>query len=58
MENESIHGLRLDQLADVFSIGVDDPDPAGHCDEGMAGLLREQLSCVLPRVRCCSTRWS
>jgi len=49
MENESIHGLRLDQLADVFSIGVDDPDPVGGNDEGMAGLLREQLSCVLPR---------
>jgi len=51
MENESIHGLRLDQLADVFSIGTDDPDPAGadgH-DEKMAGPLREQLSCVLPK---------
>jgi len=51
MENESIHGLRLDQLADVFSIGTDDPDPAGAGgnDEPMASLLREQLSCVLPR---------
>ncbi len=51
MENESIHGLRLDQLADVFSLGVDDPDPAGAGanDERMAGLLREQLSCVLPK---------
>ena len=49
MENESIHGLRLDQLADVFSIGVEDPDPAGGNDERMAGLLRDQLSCVLPK---------
>jgi len=49
MENESVHGLRLDQLADVFSIGVDDPDPASGNDERMAGLLREQLSCVLPK---------
>ena len=51
MENESIHGLRLDQLADVFSLGVNDPDTtgAGGNDERMAGLLRDQLSCVLPR---------
>jgi len=51
MENESTHGLRLDQLAGLLSIAVEDPDPAkagGH-DERMAGLLREQLSCVLPR---------
>ncbi len=51
MENESTHGLRLDQLAGLLSLGLEDPDPAdaaGH-DEHMAGLLREQLSCVLPR---------
>jgi hypothetical protein len=51
MENESTHGLRLDQLAGLLSLGLEDPDPAdaeGH-DERMAGLLREQLSCVLPR---------
>ena len=51
MENESTHGLRLDQLAGLFSLGVEDPDPAGAAghDEKMAGLLREQLSCVLPK---------
>jgi hypothetical protein len=51
MENESTHGLRLDQLAGLFSLGVEDPDPAcieGN-DEKMASQLREQLSCVLPR---------
>ena len=48
MENESVHGLRLDQLADVFSVGMDDPDPAGGSMERMAGLLREQLSSTLP----------
>ncbi len=50
MDNESIHGLRLDQLAHVFSLGVGDPDPA--ClqgdDERLAGRLRDQLSCVPP----------
>ncbi len=51
MENESVYGLRLDQLASVFSIGVEDSDPigAGGNDNRMAGLLREQLSSVLPR---------
>ncbi len=49
MENESIHGLRLDQLAGVFSLGVDDPNPAGGSDERMGDLLREQLSSVLPK---------
>ncbi len=51
MENESTHGLRLDQLAGLFSLGVEDADPAcaADQDEKMAGLLREQLSCVLPK---------
>lgn len=51
MENESIHGLRVDQLANVFAIGVDDPDPAGTggSDESMARLLQEQLCRALPR---------
>ncbi len=51
MENESVYGLRLDQLASVFSIGVEDSGllgPGGN-DKKMAGQLREQLSCVLPR---------
>jgi hypothetical protein len=50
MENESTHGLRLDQLAGLLSLGAEEPDSAdtaGH-DQRMAGLLREQLSCVLP----------
>jgi hypothetical protein len=51
MENESTHGLRLDQLAGLLSLGVEDPGPAEAdvYDEKMAGLLREQLSGVLPR---------
>jgi hypothetical protein len=51
MENESVHGLRLDQLAEVFSIGADDPDPAGTGDDeqSMACLLREQLCRILPK---------
>jgi hypothetical protein len=51
MENESTHGLRLDQLAGLLSLGLEDPDPADAegQDNRMADLLREQLSCALPR---------
>jgi len=49
MKEESTHGLRPDQLAEIFSLGMEDPDPAGGKDERMAGLLREQLCCVLPQ---------
>jgi hypothetical protein len=50
MEGESVYGLRLDQLAAVFSLGVDDPDPAGTGgdDESVGNQLWAQLSCPLP----------
>ncbi len=51
MANESVYGLRLDQLAEVFSLGAEDSDAlgAGDNDERMARLLREQLGGVLPK---------
>ena len=51
MENESVHGLRLDQLAGVFSLVVDDPDATGArgSDAALARLLREQLCGILPK---------
>jgi hypothetical protein len=51
MEDESTHGLRLDQLAGLLSLGLEAPDPADAegQDRRMTGLLHEQLSCVLPR---------
>jgi hypothetical protein len=47
MEGNSTHGLRLDQLAELFSVGVSDSDAADEAT--MAELLREQLTCTLPK---------
>lgn len=47
MENSPTDKLRLDQLAELFSVGVDDPDAASGQD--MAHLLHSQLTCTLPR---------
>ncbi len=51
MTSKSTYGLRLDQMADIFSISVDDPGPAGEegHDQRMARLLREQLTCRVPK---------
>lgn len=46
MEIRSIHGLRLDQLAGLFSVGLDDSDVAQ--EKSMAQLLRSQLTDALP----------
>lgn len=48
MENGSVYGLRLDQLADVFSLGLEDLDADG-ADAGLARHLRGQLGSVLPK---------
>lgn len=50
MQENSTYGLRLDQLAGLLSVGIDDTeacDGEGH-DESMASLLRGQLMCPLP----------
>jgi hypothetical protein len=51
MKNRTTYGLRLDQMADIFSMGADDPDPADEEQHGrrMADLLREQLACPMPK---------
>ncbi len=48
MENESVYGLRLDQLADVLSLGMSEADANGS-DTALAAHLREQLTCALPK---------
>ena len=50
MKRKSTFGLRLDQMQNLFSLGTAEPDPADKegDNEKMAGLLREQLTCVLP----------
>ena len=51
MTNKTTYGLRLDQMADIFSMGANDPDPADEeqHDRRMAGLLREQLAYPMPK---------
>lgn len=51
MEKKSTYGLRLDQLADLFAAGSEDPDPAAAQDGDtmLASLLREQLTCAGPK---------
>lgn len=51
MEKKTTYGLRLDQMADLFALGVDDPDvTAGGDDEAaLRELLREQLTCTTPK---------
>ena len=51
MEKKSTYGLRLDQMAGLFSMGAGEPDPTDEKDENemMARLLHEQLACALPR---------
>lgn len=51
MEQKSTYGLRLDQMAGLFSMGSGSPDPTDEKDENetMAALLHEQLACPLPR---------
>ena len=51
MAKKSTYGLRLDQMADLFALGADDPDPAvgGGDDTTLRELLHEQLTCTAPK---------
>jgi len=51
MEMKTTYGLRPDQMAGLFSVGSDDPDPEDQDsnNERMARLLQEQLTCTLPQ---------
>lgn len=51
MERESTYGLRLDQMAGLFAMGADDPDPAaeGTDDGTLRDLLHEQLTRTDPK---------
>ena len=51
MEKKSTYGLRLDQMASLFAMGADDPDPAAEKDddETLRDLLYEQLICTQPK---------
>jgi hypothetical protein len=51
MDNKSTYGLKLEQLADLFSIGADEEnhmDDIGN-DKAAADLLRNQLTGTLPK---------
>lgn len=51
MEQKSTFGLKLNQMAGIFSLGVSEPDPANdkRDSERMAALLQEQLASALAR---------
>jgi hypothetical protein len=51
MEKKSTFGLRLNQMARLFALGVCEPDPADEKadSERMAALLREQLDSALTK---------
>jgi len=51
MEKKSAFGLRLDQMASLFSMGAGDPDPSDEKgdSERMAALLQEHLASALAR---------
>ena len=51
VERESTYGLTLDQMAGLFAMGADDPDPAaGRAgDEALRDLLHEQLTRTDPK---------
>jgi hypothetical protein len=51
MEKTSTYGLRLEQMASLFTMGSVEPDPGDEKDgpQEMANLLREQLTCCLPK---------
>lgn len=51
MEKKSTYGLRLDQMAGLFAMGADDPDPAAERsdDETLRDLLSELLTGTDPQ---------
>jgi hypothetical protein len=48
MEKKSTYGLRLDQLAGLFSLGLDGPVEGREGEQGMAELLHQHLTAALP----------
>ena len=51
MEKKSTYGLRLDQMAGLFAMGTDDPDPAAERsdDETLRDVLSELLTGTDPQ---------
>lgn len=48
MEKRSTYGLRLDQLAGLFALGIEGPLEGREGRQRMAAMLREHLTSVLP----------
>jgi len=51
MDNESTYGLKLEQLANLFSVAAEDESHMidFHNEKGAAGLLRNRLASTLPK---------
>jgi len=51
MDKKSTFGLKLEQLADLFTVGIENADPVDETcdDEEMADLLQSQLTTELPK---------
>jgi len=51
MDKKSTYGLRLDQMASLFAMGIDEPHAAAHKsdDHMLRDLLHEQLTCAEPK---------
>jgi hypothetical protein len=51
MNRKSTYGLKLEQLADLFSIGIEEEESMDEIcdDERIAALLHDQLSAALPK---------
>jgi len=51
MDNQSTYGLKLEQLAKLFSVAAEDENHMGdfHNEKATAGLLRNRLASTLPK---------
>jgi len=51
MDNHSTYGLKLEQLANLFSVAAEDENHIGdfHNEKATAGLLRNRLTSTLPK---------
>ena len=51
MDKKSTFGLKLEQLSDLFTVGIDNADPLDEAcdDEEIADLLQNQLTAALPK---------
>lgn len=51
MDNQSTYGLKLEQLANLFSVAAEDENHMGdfHNEKAAAGLLRNRLAKSLPK---------